>query len=129
MEMEAVIALLDRCRLDWELISSDVIAYEIFQIPDQNRLLHVREITSLARETVEWDDHLEERADILAASGIDAMDALHVACAERAGAVFVTTDDLLIKNIKRMSNNTTVRVCNPVDLYLEVKKNEDQNTP
>jgi hypothetical protein len=129
MEMEAVIALLDRCRLDWELVSSDVIAYEIFQIPDQNRLLHVREITSLAREIIEWDDRLEERADPLTAAGIDGMDALHVACAERAGAVFVTTDDLLIKNIKKAGNNTTIRVCNPVDLYLEAKKNEDQNTP
>ena len=129
MEMEAVIALLNRCRLDWELISSDVIAYEIYQIPDQKRLLHVREIISLAREIVEWDDLLEERADILAKSGLDAMDALHVASAERANAVFVTTDDLLIKYIKNVGNNTTIRVCNPVDLYLEAKKNEDQNTP
>ena len=30
MEMEAVIAILYRCRLDWELVTSDVISYEIF---------------------------------------------------------------------------------------------------
>jgi len=125
MEMEAVIAILNRCRLDWELVTSDVISYEILQMPDQKRLLRVREITALARESIEWDDPLEERAAELMKSGIDAMDALHVASAERADAVLVTTDDMLIKNIKKVHNNTTVRVCNPVDLYLEVKNHED----
>ena len=121
VEMEAVIAILKRCRLDWELITSDVISYEILRMPDQTRLLRVREITSLAREVIEWDDHLEERAEELMKSGIEAMDALHIASAERADAILVTTDDALIKNIKKVHNNIRVRVCNPVDLYLEVK--------
>ena len=98
MEMEAVIAILYRCRLDWELVTSDVISYEIFQIHDQKRLIRVRDITALARNSVEWDEQLDERAEELMSAGIDAMDALHVASAERAMAVFLTTDDALIKN-------------------------------
>jgi predicted nucleic acid-binding protein len=60
------------------------------------RLLRVREITALARVTIEWDDLLEERAEELEKSGLEAMDALHVASAERAGAIMLTTDDVLI---------------------------------
>ena len=56
---------------------------------------------------------------------IDAIDALHVACAKKSGSVLVTTDDALIKNIKRGQTNITVRVCNPVDLVLEVNNNEN----
>ncbi len=129
MEMEAVIAILYRCRLDWELVTSDVISYEIFQIRDQKRLTRVRDITALARYSIEWNEQLDKRAEELMSTGIDAMDALHIASAERARAVFLTTDDALIKNISKMQPNIITRVCNPVDLYLEVKNHEDKNTP
>jgi predicted nucleic acid-binding protein len=115
--------------LKWELVTSDVISYEIFQIHDQKRLIRVRDITALARDSVEWDEQLDERAEELMSAGIDAMDALHVASAERAMAVFLTADDALIKNKRKMQPNITIRVCNPVDLYLEVKDHEDKNTP
>ena len=128
MEMEAVIAILYRCRLDWILVTSDVISYEIFQIQDQKRLMRVRDIPALAQDKIEWNEQLDQRADELMSTGIDAMDALHVASAERAMAVFVTTDDALIKNISKMQPNIIIRVCNPVDLYLEVKEHEDKNT-
>jgi predicted nucleic acid-binding protein len=128
MEMEAVIAILYRCRLDWTLVTSDVISYEIFQIQDQKRLMRVRDITALAQDRIEWNEQLDQRAEELMSAGIDAMDALHVASAERAIAVFVTTDDALIKNISKMQPNIIIRVCNPVDLYLEVKDHEDKNT-
>jgi len=107
----------------------NVISYEIFQIQDQKRLIRVRDITALARDTIEWNEQLEQRAEELMSTGIAAMDALHVASAERARAVFLTTDDALIKNIRKMQPNITIRVCNPVDLYLEVKDHEDKNTP
>jgi len=121
LEMEAIVAILDRCRSGWDLVSSDVISYEILQIRDQRRLLNIRKILALAKETVEWDDWLEGRAAELAVAGIDAMDALHIACAEQAGALFLTTDDAIIKTIKTTGINISVRVCNPVEWYLEVK--------
>jgi hypothetical protein len=124
LEMEAVIAILDRCRSGWDLVSGDVISYEILQIRDQRRLLNVRKILALSKETVAWDDRLEGRATDLADAGIDAMDALHVASAEQAEAIFLTTDDSIRKTIKTAGINISVRVCNPVDLYLEVKDHE-----
>jgi predicted nucleic acid-binding protein len=90
--------------------------------------MRVRDITALAQDRIEWNEQLDQRAEELMSAGIDAMDALHVASAERAIAVFVTTDDALIKNISKMQPNIIIRVCNPVDLYLEVKDHEDKNT-
>jgi len=52
LEMEAVIALLDRCRSRWDLVSSDVISYEVLQIRDPKRLVNVRKILALAKETI-----------------------------------------------------------------------------
>ncbi len=118
LEMEAVIAILDRCRSGWKLVTGDVIMYEILQIPDRKRLFNVQKILALAKETVDWDDHLEIRADVLTQSGLDAMDALHIPSAERAGAVFLTTDDMLIKHIRTGNITISVRACNPVELYL-----------
>ena len=128
LEAEAIKEILMRCTQDWTLVTSDVISYEIFQIQDQKRLIRVRDITALAQERIEWDEQLDQRAEELMSTGIDAMDALHVASAERAMAVFVTTDDALIKNISKMQPNNIIRICNPVDLYLEVKDHENKNT-
>jgi predicted nucleic acid-binding protein len=128
LEAEAIKEILMRCTQDWTLVTSDVISYEIFQIQDQKRLIRVRDITALAQERIEWDEQLDQRAEELMSTGIDAMDALHVASAERAMAVFVTTDDALIKNISKMQSNIIIRIYNPVDLYLEVKDHENKNT-
>jgi len=42
------------------------------------------------------DPAIKERATVIMNPGVKALDALHIACAERAGAmVLVTTDDAL----------------------------------
>ena len=51
--------------------------------------------------------------------GVKALDALHVACAERAGAVFLTTDDDLITFFKAHQLIQT-RIENPV-IWLKEK--------
>jgi predicted nucleic acid-binding protein len=78
--------------------------------------MRVRDITALAQDRIEWNEQLDQRAEELMRTGIDAMDALHVASAEGAMAVFVTTDDALIKNTREMQPNIIIRVCNPVNL-------------
>ncbi len=45
--------------------------------------------------------------------GIDAMIALHVACAEKSGSILVTTDDALIKKSKGGR---------PISLYVRVTR-------
>jgi hypothetical protein len=52
--------------------------------------------------------------------GIDPADALHLACAESAGAVLLTTDDTVIKIFNRNSNQIPSGVNNPVQWLMEV---------
>ena len=53
--------------------------------------------------------------------GFGAFDALHIACAESAGAeVFLTTDDSLRLRALREANKLSVHVENPAKWYAEV---------
>jgi len=51
---------------------------------------------------------------------MDTFDSLHIASAERAGAVFLTTDDTLIKVIKKHADKISVETKNPVQWFMEV---------
>lgn len=60
---------------------------------------------------------IRERAESLEAHGLKAIDALHVACAESAGAdYFLTCDDRLLKKQKHLS----VPSMNPLDFVQKV---------
>jgi hypothetical protein len=51
METEAVIAILNRCMTDWELVGSEVLDYEIAGISDEERM---RIVESLLQVVHEW---------------------------------------------------------------------------
>ena len=120
METEAVIAILKRCSDDWILIGSEVIEFEIAGISDEERRRHVASLMQFAREQVNLDQSLLTRARSFHEQGMDTFDSLHLASAERAGAVFLTTDDTLIKVIKKHADKITVETQNPVQWFMEV---------
>jgi hypothetical protein len=60
------------------------------------------------------------RSQQLEQLGFQAMDALHLACAESATAsIFLTTDDKLLKLATRLSSQLQVAVANPLFWLLE----------
>lgn len=60
-------------------------------------------------------ESIRERANLLAASNIKPLDALHIACAETAVAdFFVTCDDRLIRRYQSLPD-TKMTICNPPD--------------
>ena len=60
--------------------------------------------------------------------GVKALDALHIACAERAGAtVLITTDDALKKIMSHHSDKIPIRIVNPAVWYEEVTGNESED--
>jgi hypothetical protein len=62
-----------------------------------------------------------ERGKVLETLGFGSFDALHIACAESAGAdVFLTTDDSLRLRALREPSKLSVHVENPAKLYAEV---------
>ncbi|MCK9631988.1 MAG: hypothetical protein M0R30_10130 [Methanoregula sp.] len=123
METEAVIAILKRCTDDWILVGSETIEFEIARISDEERRRHVGSLMQFAREQVNLDQGLITRARSFHEQGMDTFDSLHLACAEHAGAAFLTTDDSLIKVIKRHEDKITVETKNPVQWFMEVTAN------
>jgi predicted nucleic acid-binding protein len=121
LESEAVVLILLRVHagaLRW--VSSDVVDYEIGLTPNSSRRSRVAILAQTAPERVSLDDVAVARGAELEALGFRTFDALHVACAERAGVdVLLTTDDKLVRLAARRADQLRVGVENPLSWILE----------
>jgi predicted nucleic acid-binding protein len=116
LEAEAVLGILSRIENgEWEWVGSEVLMDEIEQTPDAQRLSRVKLLSGFVQEVVEVNEKEVKRAKELQKEGFQVFDALHIACAESAEAdVFLSTDDRLLKQAKRVSKRLKVRVENPL---------------
>ena len=116
LEAEAVLGILSRVENgEWEWIGSEVLMDEIEQTPDAQRSSRVKLLSDFVQQIVEIDEEEVKRAKELQKEGFQVFDALHIACAESAKAdVFLSTDDRLLKQAKRVSKRLHVRVENPL---------------
>ena len=114
LEVTAVQEIIRRCAAqEFSLVTSEVIEEELSKIPDIRKRLRVGKILSVAKESMLIDEEIISRMHGLIILGGDAMDSLHIACAERAGAVLLTTDDGLITFFKS-HRDIQVQIENPV---------------
>lgn len=127
LETEAVLAILKRCSADWDLITSSAVLYEIGLISDPQRKANALRLTDRAAEVIRVDDDLLARAETLEASGIMGMDAVHIACAEKARSVFLTTDDDLVRIMKKNTPGITISFGNPLHWLIEVNRDGDED--
>lgn len=96
-----------------ELVISTVLAYETSRNPSDLSRQYIAKVTQAAKIVQIVDEWNRRRALILEAEGIKALDALHVACAEIAGAqYFVTCDDRLIRHYQKVVKPTLL-TCDP----------------
>jgi predicted nucleic acid-binding protein len=116
---EAILAILKRCSRDWELVTSTAVLYEVGLIGDPVKRSHGIRLTRRARETIRVDENLLSRAEEIEREGIMGMDAIHLACAKKAGAVFLTTDDEVIR-IKKAYPDISIRAGNPLRWFMEL---------
>jgi predicted nucleic acid-binding protein len=107
--------------LTW--ISSDVVTLEIERTPDPERRRRVGSLAASADRIVRVGASEREHALRFENRGISAFDALHLACAECAGAdVFLTTDDALLQKCHTINAQLRVRVANPLAWLSEVSE-------
>jgi len=128
LEAEAIKEILMRCAQDWTLVTSDAVSFEISCIPDRTRMNKARNLMDLAKERVAITKTVSRRYHTFIELGIDPADALHLACAESASAVLLTTDDAIIKIIKRHAHQITIEVKNPVEWLMEVNEHGGKDT-
>jgi predicted nucleic acid-binding protein len=128
LEAEAVKEILIRCTQDWTLVASNAVFFEISRIPDRTRMRKVQNITAIAKERVAINKDIISRYQDFTTWGIDPADAFHLACAEQAGADLLTTDDAVIRVIKKYKDQITIGVKNPVEWLMEVNAHGGKNT-
>jgi predicted nucleic acid-binding protein len=121
MEAEAILGALALCESgQLELVGSDTLVFEAEQCPHPVRKRYSFEVLAQAKVVVRADGTIQERARALHSHGIKPLDALHLASAEAANAVFFCTcDDRFLKGARARVKPPT-RVVTPLELILEV---------
>jgi predicted nucleic acid-binding protein len=99
------------------LVNSTVLEFENSRNPFSLRQDWMSRCLEQATDYQRVNESIRERAEILEKHGLKAIDSLHVACAESAGAdFFLTCDDRLLKKQKHI----TVSSMNPLDFVQKV---------
>jgi len=102
---------------DASLVNSSVLEFENNQNPISLRQDWMARCLEQATVYQRVNESVHDRAKILESHGLQPIDALHVACAETAGAdYFLTCDDRLLKKQKRIK----VPSMNPLDFVQKV---------
>jgi predicted nucleic acid-binding protein len=97
--------------------------FEVSQTPDLERRLRVELLMRSIQTFLSVEDLDVERAGELEAIGFHAIDALHIALAERGAAeIFLTTDDRLLRRANHESAQLRVRVENPLTWLQEIAR-------
>lgn len=96
-------------------VSSEVVEDEVLRSPHEDRRVWILDLLQQADERLAIGDACVRFAQSLAARGLSAMDALHVAAAETGGCdILLTTDDALLRKARALQPPLRVRIENPV---------------
>lgn len=128
-EAEAVLSVMTRVE-NGELlsVSSTVVQTEINNNPNQELKLRLQELATAASEFIIVEDKQLLRSYELQKIGFHPFDALHIACAETAGAdLFLTTDDRLLRLALRTKDQLMVRAANPTSWLMELITNNEKD--
>lgn len=121
LESEAILGVIGLCEAgQLELVSSEVLVFEVNRNPQIIRREFGLEVLSKASSFVVLDQQIEQRARDLNKVGIRPLDALHLAAAE-AGQVdyFCTCDDKFLKKAKAV-RDVKITVVSPIELIEEI---------
>jgi len=121
IESEAKLYIQDKLKENKiELVWSYILDYENEQNPFEERKRVIRKWKKIAKEDIEEDKWIIQKAKELQNTRLHGKDALHVACAIKAKAeYFITTDDFIIRS---MNKNNEIKVINPVDFIKEIEE-------
>lgn len=122
LEAEAVLAIIRRVEeSSWQWISSDAVAYEISNTPNEERQERLWSLESRATESIELTDTILHHAEAIQTLGFTNYDALHLAFASSVNVdVFLSTDDKLLKRAKRYPEEIKITAANPLAWLQEV---------
>jgi predicted nucleic acid-binding protein len=122
LESEAVLGIIGLCEAgQLELVSSDVLVFEVNRNPQIIRREFGLEVLAKASSFVALNQQIEQRARELNKLGIKPLDALHLASAEEIRVdYFCTCDDKFLKKAKAVSD-VKIKVVSPLELIEEIE--------
>jgi predicted nucleic acid-binding protein len=123
LEAEAVLGILSLVETDqMDLVSSEVLLFEINRNSNQIRQEYGQEVILKAKSFVHVSAKIERRSKQFHKLGLPSLDAVHLASAEEARAdYFCTCDDDLLKKTKKIKGLKT-KVVSPLELVEEISK-------
>lgn len=102
------------------IVGSFVLDYENVRNPFDERRDRIIDILSVSIEHVAYSKEIAERASKIEKMGIPAMYAIHIACAETAGAdFFVTCDDILIRKTRPIHGKIKTKIVSLLDFVVK----------
>lgn len=122
LEAEAILGVLEMVESgELEIVSSEVLIYEIDKAPRKERKRYAFAIISQAATIVALTDEIETFAEQIEEKGIKPLDALHLASAAVSGVdFFCTCDDSFLKRAKMIAG-LTMKVVSSIELVQELK--------
>jgi len=122
LEAEAVLAIIRRVEeSSWQWISSDAVAYEISNTPNEERQERLWSLESRATDSIDLTDTILQHAEAIQTLRFTSYVALHLAFASSVNAdVFLSTDDKLLKRAKRYPEEIKIMAANPLAWLQEV---------
>ena len=123
LEAEAVLLIIAFCEAGkFEMISSEALLFETRRNTILARREFAFEMLDKAVSFVTLDDQIRDRAEEIIQRGVTALDALHLASAERAQAnYFCTCDDKLLKKAQPICAPQML-VVSPIQLMEEFEE-------
>ena len=120
LESEAIKMILFLCEQQkWYLMSSKILEFEIANTPDEGRRKKLEFINSLASSVIEIDGTISSRAKEFEKAGLQAFDAMHLACSENRADVLLTADDKFLKRALKIED-LKIKISNPLKWLDEV---------
>lgn len=122
LETEAKLYIQELIKINQlSLVWSHILTYENAQNPFVERKFAIAKWQALASYHIEHNQNIVRYAKQLVEHGLKSKDALHVACAVEAKAVyFLSTDDKLLKKLK---DNADICALNPT-AFIQVLTND-----
>ncbi len=119
LEGEAIKTIIALIEQRWLLVSSQILEFEISKNGDVSRKKELNLINALAHTVIKIDTNIAKRANEFERRGLQAFDALHLACAEGNADIFLTVDDQFL-NKARTFQDIDVKISNPLVWLNEV---------
>ncbi len=100
-------------------VATSVLDYEISNTSDEKKRRSLQGISGMAVRTIGLTNSIKDRANYFESFGLQAFDAMHLACAENHSEILLTVDDWFIKKANTI-NDLKVKIKNPLQWLEEV---------